>query len=246
IAVSAREYPTAQSAQGVVLARADTFPDGLAGGPLAASLHAPMLLTSATSLSASTESQIKTSLTPGGTVTLLGGTNAISDAVAASITADGYTVKRYTGVDRDTTAIAIADANPTPAAILLADGEGFADALSAGAAAAHLGGVVLLTDGTALSTAVRTYITAHPGVPVYAVGGPAAAASPTAVPVVGDDRYATSVAVARKFFNAPTIVGLASGITFPDALAGGVEMGALGGPMLLVEPTTMPTVVDTY
>jgi hypothetical protein len=155
-------------------------------------------------------------------------------------------VKRYTGVDRDTTAIAIADANPTPAAILLADGEGFADALSAGAAAAHLGGVVLLTDGTALSTAVRTYITAHPGVPVYAVGGPAAAAYPTAVPVVGDDRYATSVAVARKFFNAPTIVGLASGITFPDALAGGVEMGALGGPMLLVEPTTMPTVVDTY
>ncbi len=246
VAVSAREYPGAKSAQGVVLARADTFPDALAGGPLAASLHAPLLLTPATSLNAATESQIKTSLAPGGTVTLLGGTSAISDAVAASITTDGYTVKRYTGVDRDATAISIADANPTPAAILLADGEGFADALSAGAAAAHLGGVVLLTDGITLTAAVRTYIAAHPGVPVYAVGGPAAAAYPTATPLVGADRYATSVAVAHKFFNAPTTVGLSSGITFPDALAGGVEMGTLGGPMLLVEPTAMPTVVHTY
>ena len=245
-AISAREYPVAQSAQGVVLARADTFPDALAGGPLAASLRAPLLLTSATSLSAATESQIKSSLAPGGTVTLLGGSSAISDAVAASITADGYTVKRYTGVDRDATAVAIADANATPAAILLADGDGFADALSAGAAAAHLGGVVLLTDGPALSAVVRAYISAHPDVPVYAVGGPAAAAYPAATPVVGTDRYATSVAVAHKFFTAPTIVGLASGITFPDALAGGVEMGTLGGPMLLVEPTSMPADVGTY
>jgi hypothetical protein len=66
------------------------------------------------------------------------------------------------------------------------------------------------------------------------------------VPIVGADRYATSVAVARKFFTTPTIVGLASGITFPDALAGGVEMGVVGGPMLLVEPTAMPAVVDGY
>jgi streptogramin lyase/putative cell wall-binding protein len=246
VAVSAREYPVAQSAQGVVLARADTFPDALAGGPLAASLHAPLLLTSATTLSAATESQIKATLAPGGTVTLLGGSSAISDAVAASITADGYTVKRYAGTNRDGTAIAIADANPAPAAILLADGDGFADALSAGSAAAHVDGVVLLTDGSTLSAAVRTYIAAHPGVPVYAVGGPAAAALPAAVPVVGADRYATSVAVAHKFFNVPTTIGLASGTTFPDALAGGVEMGVIGGPMLLVEPTTMPAVVGTY
>ena len=246
VAVSAREYPVAQSAQGVVLARADTFPDALAGGPLAASLHAPLLLTSATTLSAATESQIKAKLPPGATVTLLGGSSAVSDTVAAAIAADGYVVKRYAGVDRDATAIAIADATPSPAAILLADGDGFADALSAGSAAAHLGGVVLLSDGTTLSPAVRTYIAAHPGVPVYAIGGPAATALPSAVPIVGADRYATSVAVARKFFAAPTIVGLASGITFPDALAGGVEMGIVGGPMLLVEPTAMPVDVGAY
>ena len=199
VAVSAREYPAAKSAQGVVLARADTFPDALAGGPLAASLHAPLLLTSATSLNAATESQIKTSLAPGGTVTLLGGTNAISDAVCSSHhhrrihreALHRHRPRRHSDLDRRRQPNARSD----PARRR----RGFADALSAGAAAAHLGGVVLLTDGITLTAAVRTYIAAHPGVPVYAVGGPAAAAYPTATPLVGADRYATSVAVAHKF-----------------------------------------------
>ena len=51
--------------------------------------------------------------------------------------------------------------------------------------------------------------------------------------VSGADRYATAAAVAARFFNEGGPVGLASGETFPDALAGGRRMGALGGPLLL-------------
>jgi streptogramin lyase len=251
VAVSTHEYPAVSSAHGVVLARADSFPDALAGVPLAASLHAPLLLTSSTSLSTTTEAEIKRALPTGGSVTLLGGVGAISDAVTAKLQADGYAVTREAGADRDATALAIAAAVPTPKAILLANGEGFADALSAGAAAAHIGGVVLLTDGTTLAHTVSAYISAHPGVPVYAVGGPAATADPSAVKVVGADRYATSVAVAREFFTAPNVVGLASGVTFPDALAGGVDIATngaagAGGPLLLVEPTAVPAIVKSY
>ena len=251
VAVSGHEYPAVSSAQGVVLARADSFPDALAGVPLAVSLHAPLLLTSSTSLSPTTEAEIKRVLPAGGSITLLGGVGAISDVVGAKLQADGYTVTREAGTDRDATALAIAAAVPTPKVILLANGEGFADALSAGAAAAHIGGVVLLTDGTTLAPAVTAYITAHPGVPVYAVGGPAASADPTALKLVGADRYATSVAVARQFFTAPSIAGLASGATFPDALAGGVDItgngaSGVGGPLLLVEPTAVPPIVKTY
>ena len=88
-----------------------------------------------------------------------------------------------------------------------------------------------------------TYLAAHPDVPVFAIGGPAASAAPSATPIVGADRYATSVAVAKQFFTAPTIAGLANGQTFPDALAGDVENGRLGAPMLLVAPTTLPASV---
>ena len=251
VAVSGHEYPAVASAQSVVLARADSFPDALAGVPLAVSQHAPLLLTSSTSLSATTETEIKRALPAGGSVTLLGGVGAIGDAVTSKLQADGYLVTREAGSDRDATALAIAGALPTPKAILLANGEGFADALSAGAAAAHIGGVVLLTDGTTLAPAVSAYISAHAEVPLYAVGGPAATADPAAVKVVGADRYATSVAVARQFFTAPTVAGLASGVTFPDALAGGVDVAGngaagAGGPLLLVEPTAVPAVVKTY
>ena len=255
VAVSAHEYPAADSAQGVVLARADSFPDALAGVPLAVSEHAPLLLTSSTSLSAGTEAEVKRALPAGGSVTLLGGVGAIADTVAAKLQADGYVVTRDAGADRDATALAIANTIATPKAILLANGTGFADALSAGAAAAHVGGVVLLTDGARLAATVGAYISAHPGVPVYAVGGPAATADPTAVKLVGADRYATSVDVARQFFTTPNVAGLASGLTYPDALAGGVDVSGAGttgvttgsgGPLLLVEPTAVPQVVKSY
>jgi putative cell wall binding repeat protein len=80
---------------------------------------------------------------------------------------------------------------------------------------------VLLTGGTVLAPAVSAYISAHPAVSVYAAGGPAATADLAAVRLVGADRYGSSVDVAREFFTTPTVAGLASGVAFPDALAGG-------------------------
>ena len=44
-AIADSEYPGVESAQGVVLARADDFPDALAGSALAVKLNAPLLLT---------------------------------------------------------------------------------------------------------------------------------------------------------------------------------------------------------
>jgi putative cell wall-binding protein len=230
----------------VVLARADDFPDALAGSPVAAQLKAPLLLTPSAKLDAVTEAEIKRVLPAGGTVTLLGGPNAINAAVVAALEADGYRVQRYAGPDRYATAVAIADAVTAPTAILLADGRGFADALSAGAAAVHIGAVVLLTDGTILPPATAAYLNTHPGVPVYAIGGPAATASPDATAIVGTDRYATSVRVASRFFATPVIAGLANGFAFPDALAGDVENGQIGAPTLLVAPTVLPASVGTY
>ncbi len=246
VAISQHEYPLLHSGRAVVLSRADDFPDALAGVPLAVSMHAAILLTESDSLDPSSEAEMKRTLLPGASVVLLGGPSALSEAVEASVSADGYNVVRYAGADRDGTAVALAAATPMPAAILLADGRAFADALAAGAAASHVGGVVLLTDGTSVAPSVSAYVTAHQGVPVYAIGGTAAAADPTAIPIVGADRYETSVAVAQRFFSAPAIIGVASGVNYPDALAGGAAVGSLAGPVLLVPPTSLPVIVQHY
>jgi hypothetical protein len=132
-----------------------------------------------------------------------------------------------------------------PSTVLLATGVNFPDALAAGPAAAHLGGVVLLTDGDTLPPSIAAYLAAHPGT-VYAIGGPAVAADPAAIPLMGADRYATAAAVATAIFTAPTTVGVASGVTFPDALSGGAFEAHFDGPLLLTAPAELSTPASAF
>jgi hypothetical protein len=117
--------------------------------------------------------------------------------------------------------------------------------LSAGPAAAHMSGVVLLTDGSSMPSITRSYLNAHIGT-VYAVGGPAATADGAAIRVVGADRISTAAAVASTFFSAPLTLGVASGATFADAMSGGAYLARLGGPILLTYPTSLPASTSNY
>ena len=64
---------------------------------------------------------------------------------------------------------------------------------------------------------------------------------------MGADRYETAVLAARRFFTSPSAVGVASGSSFADALAGGAH-AALGGVPLLLLPSTgaLPVSVSIY
>jgi hypothetical protein len=196
-------------------------------------------------LSGVTRSEIVRVLPPGGTIYLLGGTAAIPDSIATTLKGLGFTVTRYAGTDRYDTALKVAAALGSPGTVFLATGTNFPDALSAGPAAAEVHGAVLLTAGSTLPATVKAYLTAHRGT-VYAVGGPAVAADPAAIPLDGADRYATASVVATAIFSAPTTVGLASGVTFPDALSGGAYQAHSGGPILLADPKTLPSETGTY
>jgi uncharacterized delta-60 repeat protein len=237
-------------AGGVVLASAANYPDALVGVPLASAIGGPLLLTGGTSLEPTVAGEISRVLgsgQSGGTIDVLGGTAAISDQEVGQLTSAGYTVHRYAGSDRYQTATVVAtQALDDPSVVLEATGNDFADAASAGAAAAHEGAAVLLTNGSAMPPEVNQYLTSHPSDQRYAIGGPAAQADPRATPVTGNDRYATSAAVAGRFFVTPAFVALATGLNFPDALVGGAFSAALGGPLLLTQPTGLPTPVQDW
>lgn len=243
-AVATSEFPTG-NAGAVVLARSDDAADATIGCVLASAKNAPLLFTDGAALPASTLAEIVSVLPAGHTVYLIGGTSAIPASVADQLTAGGYVVARLAGADRFATAIAVADAIGTRGTVFLATGNGFADALAAGPAAAHDHAVVLLTDGTSLPSSVRSYLDAHPGL-VYAVGGAAAAADPDAVPVIGSDRYATAARLASMFFAAPAAVGVASGVSYADALSGGAYLAHLDGPLLLTATTFLPAPTSAY
>jgi len=228
------------------LARADDFADALAGGPLAAAKHAPLLLTSSGSLDAVTSAEIQRVLPKGGTVYLLGGASALSNAVPTAITALGDVPQRIAGTDRYGTAVAIAGAMGNPSTVFEASGVNFPDALSAVPAAVANHGAILLTDGTAPATVTTTYLTAH-ATTRYAIGGPAAYADPSAIGIAGADRYATSDAVALAFFPGATGISVASAASFLDALAAGPVAGLAQNPVLLVPPSgALPEPVTSY
>jgi hypothetical protein len=245
IAVSQAYFGTGQ-AKAAVLARDDAYPDALAGGPLAGAKGAPLLLSDPTALPAAVAAELTRALAPGSTVYLLGGTSALSGAVDQAVQALGFQTVRLSGPDRFGTAVAVANALGAPGTVLLASGVDFPDALSAGAAAAHIGGAVLLTDGGAPSGATAAYLAQHPADKLYAVGGPAAAAVPGAAAVARADRYATAVAVAEQFFPGATAAGLASGTAYADALSAGPVLGAHGEPLLLTDPQALSAATAGY
>jgi len=244
VAISANEYAD-NLANAVVLARADNFPDALVGAPLAAAKNAPLLFTSGTTLPAVTAAEIRRVLPRGKAVYLLGGPSAIPNQIVAELTALGYSPIRIAGADRFETAVAVADELGDPTTIFVASGSDFADALTAGPAAAQAHGAILLTSPGGVEVSTSNYLAAHSGT-VYAIGGPAAAADPTATPIFGADRFGTGIAVAQQFFPAATSAGIASGGAFPDALAAGAYMAATGGPLLLTTPSTLSASVAAY
>ena len=159
------------AAKAVVLTRSDQFADALGGSALAAKVGGPLLLTQTAGLDPAVKAEIQRVLGPGDgvkTVYVLGGTQALSPGVANALTALHYKVQRISGQDRFSTAVAIAGTitgpNASPDYILVATGENFPDALSAGAAAgaidAHQGknAVVLLTDDTVMPKPTIDYL----------------------------------------------------------------------------------------
>lgn len=244
IAVSQTTFAE-DTAGAVVLVRADGFADALAATPLAVAEDAPLLLSSPSALDDATLVEIIRLLRPGGKVYLLGGTGALSNAVADRLLDWGFTIERLAGADRYETAVTVArDGLDSPKVVVETTGLGFADALAAGAVAARLGGAVLLTAGAEQSAATSAYLSDERPTR-YALGGPAATADRGASAVAGTDRYETAVLAALRFFPTIDAIGFASGASFADALAGGTHAGHAAAPLLLVPPAgTLPVSID--
>jgi hypothetical protein len=259
----------------VILARSDNYPDALVSGPLAGDRTAPILLNPTDVLDARVAAELvklqgQCTRYPDGhpfKVTIVGGIAAISDGISNALVGLGYQVERLQGIDRYETAISVGQAvlndlkggNITTTSVFLATGENFPDALAAGATAAQSNGIVLLTRGTVmdgqttafmLGIATDGYWTKTPT--VYAVGGPAAAASKDSIAYNGVDRYQTASLLADAFFqflpsDGPVQnVGVASGENFPDAMVAGGFMANSNGPLLLTRQADLPAVTSAY
>jgi len=255
VGVSQRAFPT--SAAAVVVVNGNSFADALSAGPLANDLFGTLLLVTSTSIPEATRAEIDR-LNPT-SIYIVGGTGVVSSAVEEQLrpyAANPNFVYRIAGADRYATSRAVVDfIGPGINNLMIATGRNYPDALSAVPVANAFGvGALLLVDGarTSLDAPTRALIEDRSTADLWVVGGTAAVSAPlladiqSIAPVVrlsGADRYATSVAVAFRFFVQADEAYIANGSGFADALAAGPVAALAKAPVYLSRSTCIPTVV---
>ncbi len=168
------------------------------------------------------------------------------------ITISAHTIEsgRIAGADRYSTSVALSQSVTGDAGVdvvYLVSGVGYADALSAGPAAAYEGGVLLLTQPNSLPSVVAAELRRLDPSRVVIVGGTSAVSARVArqvgdqvnaevVRISGVDRYATSRAVVGYVWvDGVDSVAIATGRNFPDALAAGAAVATRSGAVVLVD-----------
>ena len=242
----------------VFIATGASFPDALAGAPAAAKANGPILLTAKDALPSATATELYR-LKPS-KIVILGGSAAVSSAVASRLGSYAGTVVRWWGADRYGTAAAVSKAAffaPGVAVAYISTGSNFPDALSGGAIAGRNGGPILLVKQGTLPGATATELARLKPSKIVILGGTSAVSSAVAdalrryatsgsvTRLAGADRYATAVQVSRASYGSAgsDAVFIATGSNFPDGLAGGPVAALVPGPILLVNPTRLPSVV---
>ena len=253
VAISEQAFPL--GADTVVLATGADWPDALCASALAGAVAGPVLLTAPGAVPDEVAAEVER--LGAKYVYIVGGTSAVSGAVEDELYSlvDGY-VFRLAGADRYATSRAVAArvidilGDTYSGAALVATGANYPDALAGAPLAAGLDWPVLLASTDSVYLPVDT-------TDVMILGGTSAVTPAVQAYVEGKlgadnvdrqggaNRYETAALIAQAGVDAGLLwdgVGIASGASFPDALAGGPVAGLQRTVMLL----TTPDVLDAH
>jgi len=248
------------SAATVVIATGENWPDALGGAALAGAKGGPILLTRAASLPPVVLAEIRR--LGASEAIILGGEDAVSPAVEKALADElgENAVTRIGGATRYETAERVARAarealgeryNGT---CFVATGESFPDSLAASPLAAAQGWPLLLTEPgelTASALATMEEIGVSRAVVLGGTGVVGENVERTLRARLGEgavdrisgaDRYDTAAAVADYAVAQGLCwdgAAIATGLDFPDALAGGVLQGRAGSVLLLTRGTVL-------
>lgn len=213
-------------AEYAVLANGENFPDALSATPLAKKYNAPILLNPSSTLDSRVEGELKRLCVK--QVFIIGGSAVVPDSVKNKLEQLNIKTTRLWGQNRYETSIKIAEQLDFNGQVAVANGEGFADALSISPIAAQKSMPVILTPSNTLPDATAKYIKNSNITKTYIVGendvvsDKIANSFPNSERIWGSSKYDTNIAVLNKFKNDLDLsnIYLANGENFPDALAG--------------------------
>ena len=249
IEVSKKYYEKANT---VIIARSDEYPDSLTASPLAKKLNAPILLTSKNELEEPVKAEIKRLKTTN--IIIVGGVNSISTKVEKELRQYDKDIERIAGHSRYETSAAIAERLlklSKKQTAIIASGENFADALTAGAYAAKQEYPILLVQKTTVDTQITKVLNKYINKTIIAGGVNSVSEKvkkdlpKNTERIAGRSRYDTAAQIAKKLFKSEKAF-VASGEVFADALVVSPVAGRLSSPILLVNRKESPETIKEY
>ena len=253
IEVSKKYYKTADT---VIIARSDMYPDSLTASPLAKALKAPILLTQKDEL----DDRVMDEIARLGVknVIIVGGESSINSVVESLLYKydKDHEIERIAGKNRYETSAALAtkliEVAGNKNTAIIASGENFADALTAGAFASEKSYPILLVQKSSINPSIAKVIKGNKINKTCIAGGLNSVSSKVQkqLPedtqrISGSDRYETAVKIAEKLFEGKQAF-VASGEVFADALVVSPVAGGQSSPILLVSRNELPKSVKDY
>lgn len=245
-----------ESAETVLLSEYSAYPDSIASTPLAVKEDAPILLTQGDKIDPRVIKELER-LKPK-KVILLGGIGTLKPSLEKELDKLKFPVQweRIGGADRYETSILLAKRVQSDS-LILANGDDFPDALSA-ASFAGIKQIPIVLTSKSLPDSVLKYLSEAQPKHLIVIGGEGVIPTEELtrnnleieVRLGGIDRYETNAKVVSYVGDTgDTYVAddlfLASGITFPDAVAGTVIAAKYKAPLLLTEKDDIPVPVYT-
>ncbi|WP_306894646.1 cell wall-binding repeat-containing protein [Agromyces albus] len=261
VEISRVGFPSGSEA--VFIVNGLNFPDALGAAPAAARIGAPILLVTPNAIPDSVKTELAR-LDPA-TIFIVGGEVSVSLALEGHLRDDTTEVVRFGGIDRFETSRMVADyfwSATDNRTAYIATGLNFPDALSAAPAAANEHAPVVLVNGAAseLDEATGSLLEQLGIEKVVVTGGESTVSAGVKASIdallfltessrrSGPDRFETSLLTNRDSFRLADTAFLATGSTFPDALAGAALAGGSRTPIYLVHQDCVPSNVlpDIY
>ncbi len=242
-----------KSSDTVVIASGESYPDALAGVALAHAYNAPILLTSKEKIDNTTLAEINR--LGAKKAIILGGTAAVSRDINKTLAANGVTSTRIAGRNRFETAVKIASevsrqtTKAAPEELIFVCADNYPDALAiSNVAAIKQCPVLYIAKNGSLDPTTKRYLDKleNKASKAYIIGGYTAISYKAesgirnyckfTSRIAGSNRFETCLKIYNYFNNIldNTTVCIATGLNYPDALAGGVLAAMKGAPLLLV------------
>ena len=219
----------------VIIASGENYSDALVSSSLAKMLNCPIILTNKNHVRDDVKEELERLKAKH--IVFIGGENSVSNDVKSELSK--YNTERISGKDRyETSALVyekLINLGLNPNGVVLASGEVFADALSAGSISSKDCTPILLTKHDSIPESVRKHI----GNNVVIIGGENSVSKSienklqNSVRLNGKNRYETSMKVANYAFKNNDKTILASGEDYPDALVASVASNKLQAPIVL-------------